>query len=98
MLRLAERWLPGGLTMTKEVLAKANALKEEIDRLLSESEYLYYKGAEKEGKHITSFDVNMSYNHGGEDFLFEIPDELLVIIQQWYSDKIEALETELESL
>lgn len=84
--------------MTEEKLKIANILKEEIGRLLAESEYLYYKGAEIDGKHITSFDVNMSYNNGGQDFLFEISDELLEIIQQWYSDKIEALEAEFESL
>lgn len=83
--------------MTNEQFTKATELKERIEALYEESGY-FYSGLPKHDSQYDKFVVSGLCSDGVEDWLFDISDELLDVIKDWYSDKILKLEAEFENL
>ncbi|MBP5432215.1 hypothetical protein [Ruminococcus sp.] len=83
--------------MTEEQFTKAQELKEKIEALYEESGY-FYSGLPKHDGQYDKFVVSGLCSDGVADWLFDISDELLDVIKDWYSDKIQKLEAEFEKL
>ena len=82
--------------MTDDQFKKAKELKERIEELYSDSSYLY--NAHLTNTEYESFIISGLCSDGVADRLFEIPEALVDVIKDWYSDKILRLEAEFEKL
>jgi hypothetical protein len=82
--------------MTVEEFEKVKELKDKIDRLYDESYYLYKNDL------IHNRKYNFFYIYGATDDgnfkLFEVSEELLEAMKDWYSDNIQSLEKEFEGI
>ena len=83
--------------MTEEKFTKAQELKEQINELYEESGY-FYSALPKHDNQYDKFVISGLCSDGVADWLFDISDELLEVIKDWYSDKILKLEAEFEKL
>ena len=89
--------LKEGLKMTNEQFTKAQELKERIENLYKESGY-FYSALPTHDCQYDKFVVSGLCSDGVADWLFDISDELLEVIKNWYSDKILKLEAEFKNL
>ena len=83
--------------MTNEQFTKAQELKERIENLYKESGY-FYSALPTYDRQYDKFVVSGLCSDGVADWLFDISDELLDVMKDWYSDKILKLEAEFENL
>ena len=83
--------------MTDEQFKKAQELKEQIEALYNESGN-FYSALPKHDNQYEKYIVSGLCYDGVADWLFEISDELLDVIKDWYSNKILKLEAEFEKL
>lgn len=82
--------------MTDKQFEEAKRLKVQIEQLFEESHF-FYLNPELE-REICAFCISGMHKEGDTSTLFVIDDELLEVIKQWYSDKIEMLEKQFEEM
>lgn len=82
--------------MTDKQFEEAKRLKVQIEQLFEESHF-FYLNPELE-RDICTFWISGMHKEGDTSTLFVIDDELLEVIKQWYSDKIEMLEKQFEEM
>lgn len=82
--------------MTDKQFEEAKRLKVQIEQLFEESHF-FYLNPELE-REICAFWISGMHKEGDTSTLFVIDDELLEVIKQWYSDKIEMLEKQFEEI
>lgn len=75
--------------MTEDKYYKAASLLSEIEEIRHDKNYL---------ENFSGFAIYMSSDDGRPDYICDIPDELLEIIQKWYNDKYDNLREEFEKL